>query len=144
MALSLTIVLGARLIAAWRQLGVYERVRAAIDETVSQSETGSEPDDLSPHADPEPDDPVPVEGIGVALSGGGIRAAAFGIGALETLQERDDFDQVRYLSAVSGGAYAAASYSALRRVNGEVRKPYELDSDEMRHLRNNTNYLARN
>jgi hypothetical protein len=130
MSLSLTIVLGARLIAAWRQLGVYQRVEAAAEVAGTNDE------------DDRPDGSAPVEGIGVALSGGGIRAAAFGIGALETLQERDDFDRVAYLSAVSGGAYAAASYSALRRVDGEVHKPYELDSEEMRRLRNNTNYLA--
>src|SRR6476660_3861065 len=58
--------------------------------------------------------------VGVALSGGGIRAAAFGIGAMEALSYTADpaftgkssrslLARVDYLSSVSGGSYAACS-----------------------------------
>src|SRR5829696_2632462 len=54
---------------------------------------------------------------GLALSGGGVRSAAFNLGLLQAL--RDDtpgpnsldpnpLDRIDYLSAVSGGSYAAA------------------------------------
>jgi hypothetical protein len=52
--------------------------------------------------------------VGIALSGGGVRAAAFSLGALQALQVRAGLlkgeGRARYLSAVSGGAYVAAAY----------------------------------
>src|SRR5215469_3325078 len=42
----------------------------------------------------------------IALSGGGIRALAFGTGVLHGLKERGWYDRVAVLSAVSGGGYA--------------------------------------
>lgn len=42
--------------------------------------------------------------IGLALSGGGIRAAVFHLGALRYLAERDLLDRVAYISTVSGGS----------------------------------------
>ena len=41
--------------------------------------------------------------VGLAISGGGIRSATFGLGVLETLKELDRLKQVHYLSTVSGG-----------------------------------------
>lgn len=46
--------------------------------------------------------------IGIALSGGGFRAAAFHIGVLKRLDERGLLQNARCLSAVSGGAILAA------------------------------------
>ncbi len=64
--------------------------------------------------------------IGVALSGGGSRAALFGAGALEALaqlrmgpEERSLLAQVSYLSSVSGGSLAA-TYFAMKKPAGEV------------------------
>jgi predicted acylesterase/phospholipase RssA len=45
--------------------------------------------------------------ICLALSGGGVRSAAFHVGVLQALYERDLLDKVDIISAVSGGAYAA-------------------------------------
>jgi hypothetical protein len=49
--------------------------------------------------------------VGVCLSGGGIRSAAFGLGALQVLRARKRLDKARYLAAVSGGGYLAAGWA---------------------------------
>ena len=43
--------------------------------------------------------------VGLALSGGGIRSATFGLGVLQHLQKVDPLRKVDYLSTVSGGGY---------------------------------------
>jgi predicted acylesterase/phospholipase RssA len=55
--------------------------------------------------------------IGIALSGGGSRAAVFGAAGLEALGRiraggRSLLEETRYLSSVSGGSVAAAYYAA--------------------------------
>jgi hypothetical protein len=51
--------------------------------------------------------------VGIALSGGGVRSAAFGLGALQALQRRTGLvhgaGSARFLAAVSGGSYTAAA-----------------------------------
>ena len=54
--------------------------------------------------------PVYAHEIGLALSGGGIRSAAFATGVLKGLHEIGALDQVGYLSTVSGGGFAGAWY----------------------------------
>lgn len=49
--------------------------------------------------------------IGVALSGGGSRAAAFHLGCLRALHDRGLLPRVRIISGVSGGALLAALYA---------------------------------
>jgi len=49
--------------------------------------------------------------IGVALSGGGSRAAAFHLGCLRALHDRGLLPRVRVVSGVSGGALLAALYA---------------------------------
>lgn len=46
------------------------------------------------------------ERLGIALSGGGTKAAAFSLGALQGLIENGLFGRAEYLSTVSGGSYA--------------------------------------
>lgn len=48
--------------------------------------------------------------VGVAFSGGGTRAAAATIGQLRGLNRNGWLDRVRYLTAVSGGSWAAVPY----------------------------------
>ncbi len=48
--------------------------------------------------------------IGLALSGGGFRAAFFHVGVLEQLEKLDLLRHVRMLSCVSGGSIAGAAY----------------------------------
>ena len=48
---------------------------------------------------------VPVDLVGLALSGGGIRAASVGLGALQALYTAKHWTEFDYLSTVSGGGY---------------------------------------
>jgi len=48
--------------------------------------------------------------LAVAISGGGHRAANFGVGVLVALEEEGLLHEVDYLSTVSGGGFAAAAY----------------------------------
>lgn len=50
--------------------------------------------------------------VGLALSGGGIRAATFALGALEALRDRDVLKAFDYLSTVSGGGFTGGWWSA--------------------------------
>lgn len=45
--------------------------------------------------------------IGIALSGGGVRAAVFHLGVLKRMAETGLWDQISFLSTVSGGSLAA-------------------------------------
>jgi hypothetical protein len=54
-----------------------------------------------------------AEPVGLALSGGGIRSATFGLGALQALAEGRLLRRFDYLSTVSGGGYIGAWFSAL-------------------------------
>jgi NTE family protein len=49
--------------------------------------------------------------IGLALSGGGFRAAAFHLGCLRALYDRDLLHRVQVISGVSGGALLAALWA---------------------------------
>jgi hypothetical protein len=52
--------------------------------------------------------------VGLALSGGGIRSAAFNMGVLQTLARTGLLARVDYLSTVSGGGYIGSCVSWLR------------------------------
>jgi hypothetical protein len=52
--------------------------------------------------------------IGLALSGGGIRSNAFQLGIMSGLHESGLLKEVDYISAVSGGSWAAAAYKVGR------------------------------
>jgi predicted acylesterase/phospholipase RssA len=49
--------------------------------------------------------------IGLALSGGGFRATAFGLGCLRALDDRDLLRHVRVVSGISGGSLLAAMWA---------------------------------
>ena len=49
--------------------------------------------------------------IGLALSGGGFRATAFGLGALRALYDRGVLDDVTVVSGISGGSLLAAMWA---------------------------------
>ena len=55
--------------------------------------------------------------IGLALSGGGYRAAAYHIGTLRALHKLGILDKVDVISSVSGGSITAAYYT-LHKNNG--------------------------
>lgn len=80
--------------------------------------------------------------IGLALSGGGIRSAAFSIGVLKGLHEAEVLEHIGYLSTVSGGGYAGAWLVAqsdgLRESTDEVLRP---GSPHLRHVSQHGSYL---
>jgi hypothetical protein len=49
--------------------------------------------------------------VGICCSGGGIRSAAFNLGALQALDEAGVLREADYLSAVSGGSYITSAYA---------------------------------
>ena len=51
-----------------------------------------------------------VDPIGIALSGGGVRSAAFSLGIIQAFHRFGLMRYVDYLSAVSGGTYAAGMF----------------------------------
>ena len=72
--------------------------------------------------------------VGIALSGGGIRAGAFSLGFLMGLCRSGMLRFVDYVSTVSGGGYAAATMSA-EAVERQRRQKDHTPSD------NNTEWL---
>lgn len=83
--------------------------------------------------------------IGIGLSGGGIRAAAFSLGAMQIFQDRIDGEQPLYeradvLATVSGGGYIGTGIQLLRHANPS-RSAFAPDSEEYRLLRDRQRYL---
>ena len=63
------------------------------------------------------------EGVGISLSGGGIRSASFCLGALQSLTKADILfgeNHAKYLSSVSGGSYIATAMTmvTMGRIDG--------------------------
>ncbi len=98
------------------------------------------------------------ERIGICCSGGGIRSAAFNLGALQTLQRKEELQRSSYLAAVSGGSYIAAAFAmvATKRAEDTNAKssddsdpevidrepPFAPGSPEEQYLRNRSSYMA--
>lgn len=117
---------------------------------------------------PVEDFPAPgEERIGVCCSGGGIRSAAFNLGALQVLQEECVMEKADYLAAVSGGSYIAAAFAMAGKTGSYLysndpavppqfvqgpedsdaaliaaMKPFAQGSPEEQYLRNRTTYMA--
>jgi len=85
-------------------------------------------------------------GVGIALSGGGVRSAVFNLGVLQVLDKRGVLSTARWLSAVSGGSYIAGAYWATAAMSDTTafddEAPWAPGSPEERYFRNSTNYLA--
>lgn len=97
----------------------------------------------------------PIQGAGLALSGGGIRSAAFCLGAMQALDVHLKggsagpggirfFD---WMSSVSGGGYAAASVRlGMEKANGAFPFAHaaggKQDGPALGHVRNYSRYLA--
>lgn len=71
------------------------------------------------------------DGIGISLSGGGIRSASYCLGALQAMEHEgmlfgpdDKPERARYLSAVSGGSYIATAMTLVTKgpVHGAVHR----------------------
>jgi GNAT superfamily N-acetyltransferase len=96
---------------------------------------------------------TPLDRVGLAFSGGGIRSATFNLGLLKALHELDVLKHVDYLSTVSGGGYIGAWWSAWRARSGKefpeapitvaiAKKEENREPEEVRHLREFSNFLS--
>ena len=68
--------------------------------------------------------------VGLALSGGGFRAALFHIGVLARLAELDMLRHVEVISSVSGGSILAAYYYLELRVLLQTKPDGEITRDD--------------
>ena len=97
------------------------------------------------------EDPEPGK-LGICCSGGGIRSAAFNLGALQALQSRRTLHEAKYLAAVSGGSYIAAGFAMVAKVDdpedsdpdlvNDDAPPFHPGSPEEQYLRNRSSYMA--
>lgn len=82
----------------------------------------------------------------LCLSGGGVRSAAFCLGALQALAEKRLLREFDYLSTVSGGGFIGGWLQMLMRDGGGIddaeTKVAQLRSPPLRRLRGYTNYLT--
>ena len=65
--------------------------------------------------------------LGLALSGGGTRAASFSIGVMKGLKETGVLDSVEVISSVSGGSYASYWYLSKLKYEHESKSKYGYD-----------------
>jgi hypothetical protein len=95
--------------------------------------------------------------IGICSSGGGIRSAAFSLGALQILREEGLLDSAEHLSCVSGGGYITIAHAVLasetiKRASADSvsaesafflrLSPWAQGSPEENHLRTHVAYLG--
>ncbi len=85
------------------------RKAAHVQPSVPQTGSGKFGTDASQPADSD----VRNDLVGLALSGGGVRSAAFNLGILQALYEKNTLNKVDYLSTVSGGGYVGSHASSL-------------------------------
>jgi hypothetical protein len=96
--------------------------------------------------------PTPSK-TGICCSGGGIRSAAYNLGALQSMQDDGTLARSKYVSAVSGGSYIAASYFMVARTGDPAKDshpesfdakhpPFHHTSPEEQYLRNRSSYMA--
>ncbi len=97
----------------------------------------------------------PDHAAGLALSGGGIRSAAFSLGVLGALARHNVLRHVDYLSTVSGGGYLGSFLTAFATSPSPQVPPISLskgdeplgngsesgDTEAVRHIRQNCRYL---
>jgi len=96
--------------------------------------------------------------VAICVSGGGLRAASFGLGALQALHKKRRLlrgeEAADYLSAVSGGSYVAGAYTLVNcsdafdgaappaRTTGDQLPPLAPGSPESEHLRRHCRYMV--
>src|SRR3954463_2852984 len=91
--------------------------------------------------------PTPASNVvGLALSGGGIRSAAFCLGAMQALDYRGLTEKIDYLSTVSGGGYIGTSMTTAMATGCAGKFPFVSDLQEgevpaVQHIRDHSNYL---
>jgi hypothetical protein len=82
---------------------------------------------------------------GLALSGGGIRSAAFNLGVLQALKKKRVFEQIDYLSTVSGGGYIGSSLTYFMHQKTPGHFPFDDKTPGPQHvawIRRHASYLT--
>ena len=125
-------------------------ITEALHDADSVTDAGGENDGEVKHADEQwiRDD------LGLAFSGGGIRAASISLGALQALEQTDPglgWARAKRVTAVSGGSYMTGGWSLARTLDrqGLPPRPWTDLPDgspgpEEQHLRANLGYLLSN
>src|SRR5215472_636127 len=82
----------------------------------------------------------------ICCSGGGIRSAAYSLGALQSLDQRGIVAKARWILGVSGGSYIASSRALVAHhlEAGTTPAAYAPGTPEERNLRCDTHYIAPN
>ena len=143
--------------AADTDWGLRHRVPAA---TLCAASGAGEPQPVPSYRGPV--EPPEAGKTGICCSGGGIRSAAFNLGALQSLHAADELPRAHYVAAVSGGSYICAAYSMVGKHWRDTR-PTDPDADgyddsnpglferqpifarnspEEQYLRNRSSYMA--
>ena len=127
-----------------------EKRRAWLMGQKRESRSSLRPDITIKHANARPGRHPAKSGEfstrGLAFSGGGIRSAAFSLGALQALEVDGQFEKFDYISTVSGGGYTGTALTAAMSKNGG-KFPFVdaqdkvSDSATVRHIRDFSNYL---
>jgi hypothetical protein len=98
-------------------------------------------------------------GIGISLSGGGIRSGTFALGALQVFAETGLLARAKFISTVSGGGYTGGAHQLLRARGGRklppppdgpglelpevtVKEAFAAGSPEEAHIRRHGKYIA--
>jgi hypothetical protein len=86
------------------------------------------------------------DGVGICLSGGGLRSASFSMGVLQALQEKRGLlygdRSADYLAVVSGGSYIAAAAFLSAAASDASRPPLADGSSESAHVVSHGRYLV--
>jgi len=88
--------------------------------------------------------PAGHDAVGLALSGGGIRSAVFGLGVVQVLVDRKVFRDVDFLSTVSGGGYTGSFLTMLYGcgpADAAAGNPHGPDPDYVRYVRHHAKFL---
>jgi len=98
---------------------------------------------------------TPLDAVGLAISGGGIRSATFSLGVVQYLARKGVIKTVDFVSTVSGGGYLGSFMSSYlndpdnpdagldpQQHRWPFGKPGDVESKAVRHLRNHSKYIA--
>jgi len=98
---------------------------------------------------------APVDAVGLAISGGGIRSATFSLGVVQHLACKGIVKEVDFVSTVSGGGYLGSFMSSYlndpnhpqvgldpQQHKWPFGKLGDVESKAVRHLRNHSKYMA--
>ncbi len=98
---------------------------------------------------------TPLDAVGLAISGGGIRSATFSLGVVQYLARKGIIKSVDFVSTVSGGGYLGSFMSSYLNDPDNAKagldpekhqwpfgKAGDVESKAVRHLRNHSKYMA--